>query len=204
MDISPRARARVGDHAAFGELYRECARAIYNHAFRLTGSWSVAEDVVALTFLEAWRLRWRVEPGIGSLRPWLFGIATNVVRNVTRAKRRHAAAMARLPAADDVPDFAEDVVDRVDDIERMARVHAAMATLRQAEREVFALAVWAGLDHAATAQALGVPVGTVKSRLSRARQKLREQLESMEPSTSYGQVQRNRDNAVRSIRESNR
>lgn len=93
-----RAQVRAGDPAAFGRLFDDFARAIYNHAFRLTGDWSVSEDVVALTFLEAWRLRSKVELDGGSLRPWLYGIATNVARNTSRAARRHAAALARLPA----------------------------------------------------------------------------------------------------------
>lgn len=204
MDTSLRARVRAGDPRAFAELYDDCARAIYNHAFRLTGNWSAAEDAVALTFLEAWRLRGRVEPGGGPLRPWLFGIATNVTRNLTRATRRHAAAMSRMPAPTEVPDFADDVVDRIDDVRRMARVRAAMATLRRPEREVFALCVWAGLDRTATAHALGIPVGTVKSRLSRARRKLRERVGEAEPPAGGGQEQGDREAAVRSIREDHR
>ena len=115
MDDGFRARIRGGDPVAFALLYDECVRPVYNHAFRLTGDWNAAEEVVAVTFLEAWRLRSRVEPIGGSLRPWLLGIATNVV---------------------------------------------------------IALCVWAGLDYAATAEALGIPVGTVRSRLARARRKL--------------------------------
>ena len=63
-------------------------RAVYNHGFRLTGEWGAAEDVVSLTFLEAWRIRRRVDLEGGSLRPWLLGIATNVTRNLRRAARR--------------------------------------------------------------------------------------------------------------------
>ncbi|MEU0569698.1 RNA polymerase sigma factor [Nonomuraea sp. NPDC005983] len=80
-----RARIRDGDTAAFEELFGDYAKAVYNHAFRLTGNWSAAEDVMALTFLEAWRLRGRVDAVGGSLRPWLLGIATNVARNARRA-----------------------------------------------------------------------------------------------------------------------
>ena len=62
MELSQRARVRAGDHDEFGVLFTEHARAVYNHAFRLTGNWSAAEEVVSLTFLEAWRLRGTVRP----------------------------------------------------------------------------------------------------------------------------------------------
>jgi RNA polymerase sigma-70 factor (ECF subfamily) len=170
--MSTRARIRAGDQEAFGRLFDECAKAVYNHAFRLTGNWSIAEDVMALTFLEAWRLRERIDPEGGSLRPWLLGIATNVHRNVRRAARRHDDALARMPRGETVPDFAEEVVGRIDDAERLAAVRAAYGRLRRQEQDVFALCVWAGLDYAQAAEALGIPVGTVRSRLSRARKKL--------------------------------
>jgi len=63
VELSQRARVRAGDHDEFGVLFCEHARAVYNHAFRLTGNWSAAEEVVSLTFLEAWRLRGTVRPG---------------------------------------------------------------------------------------------------------------------------------------------
>jgi DNA-directed RNA polymerase specialized sigma24 family protein len=103
VDHSQRARVRAGDHDEFGVLFTEHARAVYNHAFRLTGNWSAAEEVVSLTFLEAWRLRGTVRPEGGSLLPWLLGIAINVGRSVSRAARRHQAAMSRLPPAGQVP-----------------------------------------------------------------------------------------------------
>ncbi|MFE1547664.1 RNA polymerase sigma factor [Streptomyces sp. NPDC058718] len=172
MDMSVRARIRAGDSDAFGSLFDDYARAVHNHAFRLTGDWSAAEDVLSLTFLEAWRLRASVDPDGGSLRPWLLGIATNVVRNTRRAARRHEAAMNRLPREEVFPDFADDLVGRIDDAERVAALQAALSRLRRPEREVVALCVWSGLDYAAAAQALDIPVGTVRSRLSRARKKL--------------------------------
>jgi DNA-directed RNA polymerase specialized sigma24 family protein len=69
--MSLRARVHAGDPDAFRELFDEHVRSVYNHAFRLTGNWSTAEDVVSLTFLEAWRLRDRVDVGVevASLRP---------------------------------------------------------------------------------------------------------------------------------------
>ncbi|MEV4106546.1 RNA polymerase sigma factor [Nonomuraea sp. NPDC049695] len=183
-----RARIRGGDKAAFGELFDDCAKSVYNHAFRLTANWSTAEDAMALTFLEAWRLRHRIDPEGGSLRPWLLGIATNVARNVRRAARRHDDALARLPRGEEVPDFADEVVGRIDDAERLAAVRQAYGRLRRQEQDVFALCVMAGLDYAQAAEALGVPVGTVKSRLSRARKKLADREPPLDPRQVVGDL----------------
>ncbi|WP_141578027.1 RNA polymerase sigma factor [Actinomadura sp. WMMA1423] len=205
-----RARVHAGDPEAFRELFDEHARSVYNHAFRLTGNWSAAEDVVSLTFLESWRLRERVDlDADGSLRPWLLGIATNVARNVRRAARRHEGALARLPKGEVVPDFTDEITARIDDRERLARMRAGLAALREPEREVLALCVWSGLGYAEAAEALGVPVGTVRSRLSRARRKLerltagraRPPEEGPEPVSGHGQEEDDREIAVRSAQE---
>lgn len=87
-----RSRLRAGQPAAFAELFDTYARGVYNHAFRLTADWSTAEEVMATTFLEAWKLRHRIDPEGGSLRPWLLGIATNTARNQYRSNRRHRRA----------------------------------------------------------------------------------------------------------------
>ncbi|MFG2258711.1 RNA polymerase sigma factor [Streptomyces mirabilis] len=174
MSIDMRTRVRAGESSAFAELFDSYARAVYNHAFRLTADWSTAEDVMAATFLEAWRLRDRVDPEGGSLRPWLLGIATNTARNQYRSNRRYRQAAQAAAAAElSVPDHAEDVAGRVDDRRRLATALTALATLRPPEREVIALCLGEGLDYEAAAEALGIPVGTVASRLSRARKKLR-------------------------------
>src|SRR5215475_121538 len=108
MEPSLRARVRVGDSDAFSLLFDEYSRAVYNLAFRLTGSWSTAEEAVSLTFLESWRLRASVDQEGGSLRPWVLGIAINVKRNMTGAARRHQAALSRLPPPPPVADFADE------------------------------------------------------------------------------------------------
>jgi RNA polymerase sigma-70 factor (ECF subfamily) len=172
MEPSLRARVRAGDPDAFGALFDDCARAVYNHAFRLTGDWSVAEEVVSLTFLEAWRLRVRLDADGGSLGPWVHGICVNVARNIGRAERRHRAAMSRLAPPPEVADFADEVAGRLDDAARVAAAKTAIGALNRREQEVIELCVWSGLDYAMAAEALGIPVGTVRSRLSRARKKL--------------------------------
>lgn len=172
MEHSLRDRLRAGDPLAFGEIFDADAPAVYQHGYRLTGDRLLAEDVVSATFLQAWRLRGRIDAEGGSLRPWLLGIATNVVRNLHRRQRRDRNLLARLWGRDEQPDFADDVAARLDDARDLATVRSGLARLRPAEREVVALCVWAGLDYASAAQALGVPIGTVRSRLSRARAKL--------------------------------
>ncbi|MFI8513229.1 RNA polymerase sigma factor [Streptomyces sp. NPDC085460] len=169
-------RVRSGDRAAFAEIFDEHARVVYAHAVRTTGDWAVAEDVMSLTFLEAWRLRDKLADVV-SVRGWLLGIATNVMRNTARAARRHREAMRRLPPPEPQPDFSGEVVGRLADGRRLAAVSRALRRLKRTEREVFTLVAWSGLGYAAAAEALGIPVGTVRSRLSRARGKLRRLVE---------------------------
>ncbi|MFE5136936.1 CU044_5270 family protein [Streptomyces fagopyri] len=93
-----RARLRAGDPEAFRQLYQDLGQAIYAHAYRATGDWSAAEDAVSLTFLEVWRLRERLQAGDESVRPWVYAIATDVLRNRGRAARRHHQTLARFGA----------------------------------------------------------------------------------------------------------
>ncbi|UED84702.1 RNA polymerase sigma factor [Streptomyces profundus] len=205
------ARVRAGDPDAFRELFQSYAGLVYGYAARATGDPSLAEDVVSLCFLEAWRLRERLRDEGDTPRPWLMGIAVNVLRNTSRAKRRHEQAMARLPAPPVAPDFSDELVGRLADAEQLAAVKRALDRLTKGERQTFMLHVWSGLSYEETAQALGIRVGTVRSRLSRARTRLRrlaaEELrkDNAEPSRRRGQVQGDRRQlAVRSIEERTR
>src|SRR5262249_15478398 len=148
----------------------------------------------------------------GSLRPWLLGIAINVNRNMSRAARRHQAALSRLPPPPPVPDFADDLAGQLDDAQQLRRVLAAVDRLRADERDVIALCGWSELDYAAAAQALGVPAGTVRSRLSRARRKLRKLAADgaatggadREPRAMCEQVEGDRELAARPMQEGTR
>lgn len=168
-----RQRLRAGDPEAFAELYDELAARVVNHAHRLTGDWALAEDVMSETFLVAWRSRAALDPDGESVAGWLLAIATNQALNVVRGDRRRLAFLASRAAPLPVEDLAESVVGRLDDARRLRRVREAVKLLRRSEVEVLALCVWEGLDQAQAAQALGVPVTTVRSRLSRARARLR-------------------------------
>ncbi|MFG2342116.1 RNA polymerase sigma factor [Streptomyces yangpuensis] len=171
-----RTRVRAGDPDAYAELFDSYSRTLYNHAFRMTGDWAVAEDVMSAAFMEAWRLRGTVDPEGGSLRPWLLGITTNLARNHCRSNRRFraaAAAAAAAAAVAAVPDHADEVAGRLDDRQQIAATLARLSALRGPEREVLLLCLCEGLEYAEAARVLGIPVGTVRSRLSRARTKLR-------------------------------
>ncbi|MCX5255306.1 RNA polymerase sigma factor [Streptomyces canus] len=212
MTTDMRTRIRAGDPDAFAELYDQCARSVYNHAFRLTADWSVAEDVMSATFMEAWRRRTSIEADGGSLRPWLLGIATNVSRSHYRSNRRYraAAGAAAGAGAAEVADHAEETAGRVDDRRRIAATLTALGSLRRPEREVLVLCLWEGLEYADAARALGIPVGTVRSRLSRARGRLRKLAEvelarkRRELTPSNRQITGDRDYVIRSAQEGNR
>lgn len=166
-------RARAGDAEAFAALFERHGKTIYNYCFRRIGDWSAAEDLLSIVFLEAWRRRAKRLPP-NKVLPWLYGIATNVVRNRRRSERRYRAALARVPAAMPEPGFDDDAVARIDDERRVREALAALAGLLPRERDVFVLCAWAGLSYEDAAFALDVPVGTIRSRLFRARRTLAE------------------------------
>lgn len=172
-DVELWRRAVEGNPAAFGLLFERHARAVYNYLFRRTADWSLAEDLTSVVFLEAWRKRRDVELEGGRALPWLLGVATNVLRNRRRAQWRYRAALQRLPREHGA-DFAADADARLDDERRMDAVLRSLARLPKREQEVLALCGWGDLSYEEAAVAIGVPVGTVRSRLSRARARMRE------------------------------
>jgi RNA polymerase sigma-70 factor (ECF subfamily) len=171
-DVELLARAQAGDGEAFGLIFRRHINAVYNHCFRRLGSWNAAEDASSLVFLETWRRRRDAVDADGSLLPWLLGVANNVVRNLSRAARRYDAALFRLPQLVAEPDHADQVAARLDDERRMKEVLLDLSRLSRAEQDVVGLVLMSGLSYAEAAVALSVPVGTVRSRLARARERL--------------------------------
>lgn len=165
--------ARSGNAQSFGVLYERHAKAIYNYCFRRCGDWATAEDLTSVVFLEAWRRR-NTDLQRDSALPWLYGVATNVTRSQWRSLKRFRSALDRVPAPLDVPDHADSVVDREADEVHMRQVLTAVRKLPRREQDVLALVVWEGLTYEDAALALGVPVGTIRSRLSRGRSGLGE------------------------------
>ncbi len=168
-----RSQLRSGDHGAFSRLFAENADVVFTLAHRLTGDWAVAEDVTSDTFLAAWRTRDRLELDDRPLRPWLLAIAARQSMTATRGVRRRLAFLSRRGGEQSVDDFAQEVVERIDDAAALARTARALRHLSRGEAEVLALCVWSGLTYAEAAESLGIPVGTVRSRISRARNRLR-------------------------------
>jgi RNA polymerase sigma-70 factor (ECF subfamily) len=162
------------DGDAFGMLFERHADAVHAHCFRRTASWSLAEDLTSVVFIEAWRKRKSVKLSGDSILPWLLAVANNATRNAERSLRRHRRLLAALPPAGHVPDIAEEAARRADSERTMRTLRSAFHDLPDPERDVLELCDWAGLSYAEAAVALGVPVGTVRSRLNRARQHMRD------------------------------
>lgn len=167
------AAARVRcDPEVFTEVYDRYFRAIYLYVAARLGT-GPAEDIAAETFAVAFGQRDRFDPARGGLRPWLFGIATNLVARYRRAEARHYRALARardMPSAGSPEDG---VVAKVAARRLLPQLLAALAALSQGERDVVLLVAVSQLSHEEVAQALGISAGTVGSRLSRARKRLR-------------------------------
>ncbi len=172
-------RAAQGDHGAFTTLYERHASAVWNHAYRLTGSWALAEDVGANTFLTAWRKRAEVTLVRDSALPWLYSVAGNLVRNEYRRTTRFGRAVRKLPVEDHAADHADAVASRIDDDRRMRQVLDAARKLPKSEREVFELCLLGEVSSADAAALLGVADTNIRARLSRARARLRTYLEEM-------------------------
>jgi RNA polymerase sigma factor (sigma-70 family) len=162
-----------GDHAAFGRLFERHGTAVYNYLFRRCGDGSEAEDMTALVFMEAWRSRAKVVmTGDGSALPWLYGVATNTLRRRWRTRMRHRRAVSRLAAERPERDFSEDADQRVEAERRARQLLRHLRHLSRTDREVITLCLGEGLSYEDAAIALGIPIGTVRSRLSRARRRL--------------------------------
>ncbi|MEV0201826.1 RNA polymerase sigma factor [Nonomuraea sp. NPDC050691] len=136
----------------------------------------IAEDLAAETFLVAFRRRHSFDASQGGVRPWLYGIATKLVGRHRRAEVRRYRALARSgpPQDDDAHD--QRIVDRVSAGVTLQKLSAALAGLSRGERDVVLLVAYGELTYDEVAAALGVANGTVASRLSRARTKLRDSL----------------------------
>jgi RNA polymerase sigma-70 factor (ECF subfamily) len=172
------------DREALGAAFDAHAQEVFRFCARRCHDWDLAEDLMSVVFLEAWRSRDRAVLVDGSLRPWLYGIATNVLRNSTRSTRRHHAALdryRRLDPPQPVQDHADTVAVRADADRDRAAVDLAFAALSRKDRDVAELCLREGLSPAAAAAALGLPAGTVKSRLAHAREHLQRVLRSSEP-----------------------
>ncbi|MFE4256002.1 RNA polymerase sigma factor [Streptomyces sp. NPDC056910] len=153
----------------FARLYDRYAPDIHRYAARRLGD-HAAEDVTADTFLTAFRVRARYDASRASARPWLYGIAAHLIGKQRRKEVRGLRALARTGQDPVAAGWVEDTADLVAD---RAPLADALAALSAADRHVLLLVAWADLTYQEVAEALGIPVGTVRSRLNRARRKVR-------------------------------
>lgn len=160
----------LDDPGAFGELFDRHARTLHRFIARRTND-AVADDVVGETFLRAFERRARFSTDREDALPWLFGIAVNVLRHHRRAELRFVDGELDRP---DDHDAVAAVGRRVDAERHLRLVVEAVRRMPAGTRDVVLLHLWAELGYEEVAEALGIPVGTVRSRLSRARTRLRD------------------------------
>ena len=165
-------KAIGGDPDAFAEIFDAHRDRVFGHSLRLIRSIPDAEDVTALVFLEAWRRRAAVRVVEGSIIGWLLVTANYVVRNHTRSLRRHQVAMRKMPPSPVEEDHADRVLDALETDGRASQMRQAFGQLSAREQDIITLCVFEQQTTAQASEALHIPVGTVKSRLSRAKARL--------------------------------
>lgn len=170
------ARFREGDPDAVRGLYEEYGRAVFAVAYRSLGDRGLAEEAVQQTFLQAWRAAHRFELG-REPGPWLYAIARRVAVDLYRRERRHATVDRDEPEVAVLPHTFEGTWE-------VWEVRAALDRLPIEERQVLQATHYLDLTHRETAERLGIPIGTVKSRSHRAYSHLAELLSHLEEETA--------------------
>ena len=164
-------RTAGGDRSAFETLYRRYARPVFGLALRRLGDRGRAEDAVQETFVSIWRSARTYKPERGPGAPWVYGVARNAIVDRSRARTETPAEVPEEAALDSGPD------ERAEAAWLQWRVHRALETLPEREREVIALAYWSDLSQSEVAERLGIPLGTVKTRTRAALARLAEILD---------------------------
>jgi RNA polymerase sigma-70 factor, ECF subfamily len=164
-------RTGDGDRGAFEVLYRRYSRPVFGLALRRLGDRGRAEDAVQETFASIWRAARTYKPERGPGGPWLYAVARNAIVDRSRARQEPPAEVPDEPSVDAGPD------ERAEGSWVQWRVHRALETLPEREREVIALAYWSDLSQSEVAERLGIPLGTVKTRTRAALAHLAEALE---------------------------
>lgn len=157
--------------AVFDRHYRQ----IYAYAARRLGR-DLAEDVASETFLIAFDRRHSYDSARADVRPWLYGIASNLIARHERAETRRYKALAKAVGAQEAGDHADAVAGRLDAMAVRGPLADALRRLPGPVRAVLLLVAWAGLNQQEVAAALDIPAGTARSRLHRARQEMRKAL----------------------------
>jgi RNA polymerase sigma-70 factor, ECF subfamily len=164
-------RTGDGDRHAFEKLYGRYARSVFGLALRRLGDRGRAEEAVQETFVSIWRSARTFKPERGPGAPWLYGVARNAIVDRSRARSEPPAEPPDEPSLEIGPD------ERAEQSWTRWRIHRALETLPEREREVIALAYWSDLSQSEVAEKLGIPLGTVKTRTRSALMHLADLLE---------------------------
>lgn len=164
--------AAIADPPRFAVIYDRHAGVVFRFLVRRVGREN-ADELLGETFRIAFERRSSFDLDRPNARPWLYGIATNLVAKHRRSEGRRLRATARI-VAEHQPEYLSDAVDAIDARRALPDLVDAIADLPDAERDVILLYAWEELTYDEIAIALDVPVGTVRSRLNRARSRLRE------------------------------
>jgi RNA polymerase sigma-70 factor, ECF subfamily len=179
-DLDLHRRLTAGDRAAFDELYRRYAPTAYGIAYRLTGQRLLAQDVVHDAFLALWRAPEAFDAARGAFRSFFLSLvhhrAVDTIRREERMRARHDRAANLEAVASEDP--SESVVEEDFIVRRRREVRVALADLSADQRQVLEMAYFAGMTQVRIAEALGIPLGTVKTRTFAALRKLRSVLET--------------------------
>jgi RNA polymerase sigma factor (sigma-70 family) len=169
----------------FEAIFRRYFGRIHQYLAARVGG-RIADDLAAEVFTVAFAQRQRYDLARDCARPWLYGIATNLVGTYRRQEQRRYRALARAAAQGVAPSDEDLVAERVSAAAAGPALATALAALGSGDRDVLLLVAVAGLNNQEVAQSLGIPYGTVCSRLSRARMRLRQSFGGANPAGSYG------------------
>jgi len=156
---------KKGDSQAFADLYERREPALYRYALHMTGSTAAAEEVAQEVFVQLMAANTRFDENRGSLEGWMYGVA----RNLVRVQRRKAGKPAPTASLDSEPVFEHDILGGMIDGENLTALRAAVAELPPAYREAVVLCDLEERNYDEAARLMGCPVGTIRSRLHRAR-----------------------------------
>jgi RNA polymerase sigma factor (sigma-70 family) len=167
-------RASLDEPGRFGEIFDRHATVVFRFLVRRVGV-DAAESLLGEVFRVGFEKRAAYDCERPGARPWLYGIATNLIAHHRRSEARRLRATAKmLTRHRATEDPAEAIASRLDAVDVLPRVAEALALLPDGERDALLLYAWEELGYEEIASALGVPIGTVRSRINRARQSLRE------------------------------
>ena len=176
-DVALIRRMCDADETALGALYDRWVRSLYSLVFHLLKDADEAEDVVEETFWQAWRKASSYEPSRGAVSTWLLTIGRRRALDRLRAKdRRREESMSQTGVLADMASSLPDPFQAAEGSERRSNVRAALNELPEEQRSVLELGYFQGLSQTEIAEMTGQPLGTVKTRMRLAMQKLREPL----------------------------